>query len=650
MSESKIPPEVKLYFPFPKVRAGQGLAINTIFKGLIEERDVVISAPNGFGKTITVLSAVIPLLKNNENKLKIVYLCRTHVQGQHVIKELNSIIKHLKQSNYMVKLGGISLRGRSSMCFHPQIVQYARDPANAQLLCSELRKLKRCSYDLNLNENPEQAGRVLSELESHAVDATELIEICRYQEFCPYQVSKYVLTRMDIIVGSYQWLFSPFIRDYFLESIGTTLNNVILILDEAHNVPEVARDISSDQLTYFAVEQMVREAEELDLESFADFGSNLLDILDDLKDKITEEVPISPKLTLKKVFSDIDVASYVEKMIKTGEIWRKKRVMEGKNPRSYLHSVGQFWKYWFEMQDNKSIFYCVSKFTTRTGYETVKLEVVSLDPRNILKPLLEKVYASVSLSGTIEPIHYYSDIIGLPETSLELSIPSPFPKENFLVLSMKNLNTKGSSRDSKMYKKYIARCVEAVKAIPKNVGIFTASYDVLNGLIKNGILDELKSTKKEIYFEQKGLTSNKNDQMIARYKRSASKKGAVLLGVCGGRNAEGEDFPGDLMNGVILCGVPFARPTARIKAIIDYYGGSKKGKDYAYNMPAFRRANQAAGRPIRTLKDKGTIILLDFRYNLPFYKIFLSSWLKSQIVSLPDEPGKLKEIIEVFWA
>ncbi len=137
--------------------------------------------------------------------------------------------------------------------------------------------------------------------------------------------------------------------------------------------------------------------------------------------------------------------------------------------------------------------------------------------------------------------------------------------------------------------------------------------------------------------------------MIAEFKLRSRQEGAVLLGVCGGRNAEGEDFPGDLMNGVILCGIPFAKPSARIKALIDYYGGSQKVKDYAYNIPAFRRANQAAGHPIRTVTDKGIIILLDYRYNLPFYKKFLSPWLRARIVSLPDAPGRLAKEIIKFW-
>ncbi len=108
---------------------------------------------------------------------------------------------------------------------------------------------------------------------------------------------------------------------------------------------------------------------------------------------------------------------------------------------------------------------------------------------------LQNIYLSISISGTLEPIHYYSDIAELPENTIELSLPTPFPKENLLVLTMKGLSTKGSSRTKEMYEKYVERCVEAVEAIPKNVGIFTASYDVLEGLLKHGIMKKIKRKK-----------------------------------------------------------------------------------------------------------------------------------------------------------
>ncbi len=647
MNKSKIPPEVQIFFPYPTVREGQEIAINQIFTALKAEKHIAISAPSGFGKTIAVLSAVLPIIKENNSNMKIIYLCRTHIQSQRVIEELDRITKHLKTLNYEVALGGLSLRGRGSMCFHPQIQQYAQDPLEAQLMCRELRNLDECQFDRNLQEKSTRLENLMEKLRSHAVDASELIEICRNWEFCPYQVSKLALSRMDIIVGNYQWLFSPFIRDFFLENISTTLNNVILILDEAHNVPDVASEIASNQLTYYAVQQMIREAEILKKQQIIDFGTNLLKIMDDLKDQISDELAISPQLTLKRVFHDIDPTPFTTEIMQLGELWRQQKLQEGKNPRSYLYSVGTFWMNWILKQNFNSYFFCISKYNTRTGGESIKCEIVSLDPKSILQPLISKVFASISISGTLEPIHYYSDIIGLPENSVELSLPSPFPPENILVLTMQNLSTRGASRTADMYEKYIERCIEAVEAIPRNVGIFAASYEVLDGLLKNKI--EKRIAHKKFFFEKKDLTSNENDQMIAKFKLCSQKEGGVLLGVCGGRNAEGEDFPGDLMNGVILCGIPFAKPTTRIKALIDYYGGGQKGKDYAYNMPAFRRANQAAGRPIRTLTDRKVIILLDYRYTLPFYKKFLSPWLRTRIISLPDEPAKLAVEIQNFW-
>ncbi len=98
----------------------------------------------------------------------------------------------------------------------------------------------------NLKENPGAQKSLLDKLASHAVDASELLEICRNWEFCPYQVSKLVLDKVHIVVCNYQWLFSPYIRDYFLESLDTSLDHVMLIIDEAHNfIRNVYSNISS---------------------------------------------------------------------------------------------------------------------------------------------------------------------------------------------------------------------------------------------------------------------------------------------------------------------------------------------------------------------------------------------------------------------
>ncbi len=95
------------------------------------------------------------------------------------------------------------------------------------------------------------------------------------------------------------------------------------------------------------------------------------------------------------------------------------------------------------------------------------------------------------------------------------------------------------------------------------------------------------------------MSSKANEKMVAQFKAFAERDGAVFLGVQGGRTSEGVDFPGNQMNSVIIVGVPYAEPTPRVKAQIEYYEKCfpNLGREYGYVLPAMKKASQAAGRP-----------------------------------------------------
>lgn len=96
---------------------------------------------------------------------------------------------------------------------------------------------------------------------------------------------------------------------------------------------------------------------------------------------------------------------------------------------------------------------------------------------------------------------------------------------------------------------------------------FCASYNVLRALHRNGISKIVEKHGKTLFYENAKMSASKNATQLRSYKNFAtSKSGAVLLGVCGGRNSEGEDFPGDLMNAVIIVGVPYQSITKRLNA------------------------------------------------------------------------------------
>ena len=72
----------------------------------------------------------------------------------------------------------------------------------------------------------------------------------------------------------------------------------------------------------------------------------------------------------------------------------------------------------------------------------------------------------------------------------------------------------------------------------------------------------------------------------------------------------------------------------------------ENGFDYAYRYPGMNKVQQAAGRVIRTMEDKGVILLLDERFvTRQVVDTFPMEWEDYQVVTL----GTVKEKISDFW-
>jgi DNA excision repair protein ERCC-2 len=281
------------------------------------------------------------------------------------------------------------------------------------------------------------------------------------------------------------------------------------------------------------------------------------------------------------------------------------------------------------------------------------MEIVALDPREITVPILKSCYSSLHLSGTVNP-YVYSNLLGLNQSGKSykaIIAKSPFDKKNVKALIIEGIDTRRESRTAIMYKKIIERIDEILYCTPANVGIFCASYKVLDALVKNNIEAVIRKNNKTLFIEEPGLSATQNSYMVKDFKSMAeiTDRGGVLLGVCGGRNSEGEDYPGKTMNSVIIVGLPYHLPTPRINAKIDYYDEvfDKQGWNFAYLYPAMQRANQASGRPIRKVTDKGAIIFMDSRFKQKFQ--WIADWVKKVIEIIPDKPNAITQNLYPFW-
>jgi len=638
------------YFPYPSLRKGQEEFMEVIYKNVKIGRNTVIEAATGFGKTPGVLSSILPVAE--EKAKKIVYCCRTHKQMDRVIEELKEIGKEKNVS-------GVSLRGRKEMCLNPIVTDFTGDTASALYVCKLLKKHNRCKFYKNIKESEDLVFEMALKFSKRAVNSLEIKEVCRENALCPYEVTKEVLREADLIACSYLYIFHPGIRDNFLEAVGCRLDDLILVLDEAHNLPELAVDLGSDRISLSSLKAGINEATNYEEEEILAFLETMyeivLSIAEDIKLEdealLTYQDLISRFTGKKSQFVNIStekaIKDFSHYMVKRGEEIQKDKLNQGKPPRSFIHSCGVFVSNWINVRDRKDYCYFIERYITRGGVSSLRLNILDLDPRNITKQVFSSAYSITSMSGTLTPLNAFCDIIGMQNYESKV-FASPFKRSNILTLISKGVTTKSPYRNLEMYRKLVQKILEIVDVVPKNVAIFTVSYSVLEGLLSAGLQQVVK---KPLFVENKGSASSENDILVKSFKTLAKKDGAVLLGVMGGRNAEGEDYPGDEMNTVVLVGIPYAKPMARVQAQVKYYADvfPGRGKYYGYYLPAHRKLNQAAGRAHRLLDDRACIIFLDYRVGQPFVKNNLSKWMTERLRILEDKEGNLKRSLKVFF-
>ncbi|MFW9783780.1 MAG: helicase C-terminal domain-containing protein [Candidatus Heimdallarchaeota archaeon] len=588
-------------------------------------------------------------------------MCRTHSQNRRIIKELIKISQKISQDNLNVKLNGLSIRGRNEMCLNDTLLTLKLSPKESMSVCSDLRQNRNCVQFLNLLKKigkVENPVLLAPEIFNRPVDAEELIEFCKSEKICPYFLCKFLLKEMKVIICNYQWLFNPYIRDLFLQFVDQQLKNCIIVLDECHNLIDVATEVNSEKLTPYSLRLCLK-----DLEMYRspmimqDLVKIVLDNLNKEKNgNRLGEKAVDPNVYLKKLiknlgFKDLNgFKNLIQDIHEFSTSVHEEKLANGQISRDYLGSLAEFWLKWLKTFTLDKYFFCFNLKNIK-GKSSISLEIVALDPREIVIPILKSVYTSLNLSGTVNP-YIYNNLMGLNESGKRykgIIASSPFERNHIKAIITEGINTKRENRNPTMFKKMIKKIYEVLTCTPANIGIFCASYKILRGLLSNGIDQVVKRSKKQLFIEEQGLSASENNALVDDFKTMASNGGAVLLGVCGGRNSEGEDYPGNYMNSVIIAGFPYHLPTPRVDAKIKYYDKvfNKQGWNFAYLYPAVQRANQASGRPIRKITDKGAIIFMDSRFKMK-YK-WISEWIRNELKVIPDEPNAIYQTLNPFW-
>lgn len=598
---------------------------------------MLIDAPTGIGKTVAVLAPLLEHAARHDHR--VVYLVRTHSQEVQVIQEARTIAHRLDRP-----LLAVGLEGRAGRCFlleNVAEVKGATAEEHGKLCADRKRATERAmqgeaplapppelpeggEIDLtDLDGCPYYARVLQSDLEglterfgAKLPNPTEFETFCREENLCPYELAKRLVPHAQLITAPYAFFFHPHIRPALFRWLGVGPEKVDLVVDEAHNLPNHLRELTTVSLPQESVRRARAEVAERGDFQLPDGPSatRFFDIVGAAVEELIQALARDDDAVLPAgVFEDALLTAlggtshrldtWLGALATWGESLREERRRERHLPRSWAHTVALTLLSWPQLEGPSYV-----KIATRLPRPA--LEAFSLDASVPARPILD-CHLSVHMSGTLAPLEEYRDSLGLGAETRLLQVPSHFPPENRRFLYDPSVTTRFEEirADPRAIPRIADRLVEVLQSLPVKTAVFFPSFELMQRVLESGLQSQLPGN---VFIEYSKLPMGDLWRSIEGWKKDP--EGTILLGVAGGRLSEGIDYPSQELEAVVLVGIPYPRPTAKREALRQFLDATTgKGWEYTVEAPAARAILQACGRMIRSEHDRGIAIVLDRR-------------------------------------
>lgn len=621
-----LPIAKKVPFPYTEIRDGQEMMIKSIYRGILKGKRAFVQAPTGIGKTISALYPAIRAL--SEGKIDKIFYLTAKAQTR---REAWSAMKRMHLAG--AKLKTIFISAKDTVCACSK--KHASGLSASNYCNSFDCELARGYYD-RVN------GAIRELIENYSGYTQSLISsVALKHRVCPYELSLDLSLLCDVIICDYNYVFDPII--YFQRYFGDDgeRGRYVFLIDEAHNLPDRAIDMYSASLSRNAIEAVASLVPPYDSELLTELDGFLRELED------------SKKLCYDNMFKN-------EKGEETGYYISKIAYSVFEKRIERLHSVMGAWirknKLSPVLNEVKSLSLDIAKykkiselfddrytFFIEVSGGDVRVRLACLDPSHQLSLCHSRAVSSVMFSATLEPIDYFSDILGGEKDSIRLQLPSPYNQKSLGLICVDAINTRFEEREQS-YKK-IASCIAGtVSGRAGNYIAFFPSYKYMSEVLA---AFEAKYPKVKAFAQKQNMTYAEREEFLANFK---DDEGVLRVGFCvlGGSFSEGIDLPGSRLIGTVIVGVGLPGISNERNIMKEYFENTREGGyDYAYTYPGMNRVLQAAGRVIRTESDRGVVVLIDDRYATEQYKtMFPLHWSHAKYVhSAQDLAGEVKK----FW-
>ncbi|MCX7915395.1 MAG: hypothetical protein N3A53_03720, partial [Verrucomicrobiae bacterium] len=634
-----------LAFPYPQMRPHQDQMVAAVARAVEAGRHVMVLAPSGVGKTAGALYPALRWAMKAGGRVFFVTAKNTqHEQALETVRRMPGV-------------RAVSWRARETMCI------------NTVYACRE----EFCPYLQMMAAKLERTG-VVRQLEAGGVVATEdLVAAGRVAGVCPFDLGMVLAEQADCVVCDYNYVFDPqvYLRQFFLDA---DYSDSVLIVDEAHNLVERARAYYSPRLTRAQlreavsalgsverslareIRRLVEEVHEFFERLERDGGDEYSQVPEKWEDDFGEE---------ETLWSDLERRwrDAMSRRAAGGARWAQRyRLVE--SPRGFFEGLRPVVnrlavRYALEkiargqaVEDDpvEAFFGTLTQMAAVLAWEGEEfayvyeagrdggLHVVCMDASRMLAERMAGFRSVVAMSTTLEPVEFYRQMLGLEESRTDVvRLASPFPSERRRILVVGSVWTTYARRPGSHER--IAEIIRTVtEARAGNYLALFPSYEFLNGVAPflPGAL-----------CQRGDMSAEEREQLVAALRRTDEPK--LVLAVQGGALAEGVDYAGEVLAGVIVVSPALPQVGWERELMRGYferrYG---RGFEYAYLYPGMARVVQSVGRLIRSERDRGVAVLICGRFLQRQYSTLMpADWSKNGEVLISKD---LRKELAEFWA
>jgi len=597
-AERKVTGE-RLRFPFEAPRPGQERLLALVEEALSEGSRLLVQAPTGLGKTAALLYP--GLQRALKDDLRVFYL--TPRNSQHAVAE--AFVRRLCEAGQPVR--SVTLRAKERMCpqdevhCHPEVCPRAK------------------GYYDRLKES-----QALDQLaEAGCVDSASIQALADEHTLCPFELSLDASRNADVIIGDYNYALSPSatLARFFGEE-GAQGRNLLLI-DEAHNLPNRATAWFSPAL---------------DLEQLQALKRGWKGKRTGLKGSFTRQLDRCLRLVGSHAGPhrklDVDPSLFNAEEQRLRKLLAK-AAADG-TELAPSHPLVQLFRQWSEFC---GVLRELTEAHLLTWTPPGRLQITCVDASPHLAERFKPLAGAVLFSGTLKPFDYYARLSGLTQPRCE-EIPSPFPAGHRCLLVVPQISTLYRQRTQQTPR--IAGFLS--KVLPLRHGNYLVFFPSFEFLEKTLPFLDLPGFR--ILAQPRRATQDALNQILTAL---SEERGLVVLAVQGGSLSEGIDLPGEALIGSVIVGPPIPPFDLERKLTKDYFDRTTgEGEAYTYTYPAMAKAIQAAGRVIRGPEERGLLAFLDGRFLEPaFAQCFPSDWFQQSPREAVSE-GILAEVTR-FW-